>query len=163
MIDLTKLHLYKNDHVDGELEDGRLVEFKTKIPSKFDDLIRQSVAMANSVGGFIIFGVNRRTLSVVGIKGDYEALINRFELSISLLSLGVSYDITHEIIDKKDVVILEIKKTPFTAYFSRIESTPARQIAYRYKGDAQNGFSIDKKEMRYTKVFKYMTLDVFLT
>ena len=54
MIDLTKLHLCKNDHVDGELEDGRLVEFKTKIPSKFDDLIRQSVAMANSVGGFII-------------------------------------------------------------------------------------------------------------
>lgn len=56
MIDLTKLHLCKNDYVDGELEDGRLVEFKTKIPSKFDDLIRQSVAMANSVGGFIIFG-----------------------------------------------------------------------------------------------------------
>lgn len=163
MIDLTKLHLCKNGHVDGELEDGRLVEFKTKIPSKFDDLIRQSVAMANSVGGFIIFGVNGRTLSVVGIRGDYEALINRFKLSISLLSLGVSYDITHEIIDKKDVVILEIKKTPFTTYFSRIESTPARQIAYRYTGDAKNGFSIDKKEMRYTKVFKYMTIDVFLT
>lgn len=54
----------------------------------------------------MVTGVNRRTLSVVGIKGDYEALINRFELSISLLSFGISYDITHEIIDEKDVVIL---------------------------------------------------------
>lgn len=36
MIDLTKLHLCKNDHVDGELEDGRLVEFKTKIHNLYN-------------------------------------------------------------------------------------------------------------------------------
>ena len=56
MIDLKKIRLCKNGYVDGELEDGRLVEFKIIIPRKFDNLIRQVVAMANTVGGFVIFG-----------------------------------------------------------------------------------------------------------
>lgn len=162
MIDLKKVRPCKNRYVDGELEDGRLVEFKTNIPHKFDNLIRQVVAMANTVGGFIIFGVDERTLSIVGIGGDYKPLISNLEMSIRKLSLGIFYQITHEVVDDRDIVILEIKKALSTTYFSRVETTPARQIAYRYTGELQDGFSISKEEMRYTKVFKYMTLEAFL-
>ena len=163
MIDLKKVRPCKNGYVDGEFEDGKLVEFKTNIPRKYDNLIRQVVAMANTVGGFIIFGVDEKTLSIVGIGGDYTLLISDLELSIRKLSLGIYYQITHEVVDDRDIVILEIKKSSSTTYFSRVETTPARQIAYRYTGKVQDGFSISKEEMRYTKVFKYMTLEAFLT
>lgn len=118
--------------------------------------------MANTVGGFIIFGVDEKTLSVVGIGGDYTSFISDLEMSIRKFSLGIFYLITHEVVDDRDVVILEIKKAASTTYFSRVETTPARQIAYRYTGEVQDGFSISKEEMRYTKVFKYMTLEAFL-
>lgn len=77
--------------------------------------------------------------------------------------MGVFYQITHEVVDGKDIVTLEIRKTSSTAYFSRVETTPARQIAYKYTKEAQSGVTVSKKEMRYTKVFKYMTLEAFLT
>ena len=163
MIDIKKVRPCKNGEVDGELEDGRLVEFKTNIPRTFGNLIRQVVAMANTTGGFVIFGVDDKTLSVVGISGDYSSLINNLELSIKKLSLGIDYQIIREVVEGKDVVILEIKTASSTSYFSRVETTPARQIAYRYTGDAQNGFTISKEEMRYARVFKYMTLEAFLT
>ena len=163
MIDLKKVRPCKNGYVDGEFEDGKLVEFKTNIPRKYDNLIRQVVAMANTVGGFIIFGVDEKTLSIVGIGGDYTILISDLELSIRKLSLGIYYQITHEVVDDKDIVILEIKKSSSTTYFSRVETTPARQIAYRYTGKVQDGFSISKEEMRYTKGFKCMTMEAFLT
>lgn len=163
MIDLKKIRHCKNGYVDGELEDGRLVEFKINIPRNFDNLVRQVVAMANSVGGLIIFGVDERTLSIVGIHGDNHQLINDFEFAIQNLSLGITYSTTHEVVNDKDVVIFEINKAKSTTYFSRVETTPARQIAYRYTQDVEGNVSLSKEEMRYTKVYKYMTLDAFLT
>ena len=119
--------------------------------------------MANTVGGYIIFGVDERTLSIVGIGVDYFSLINNLEMSIRKLSIGVNYQITHEVVDDRDVVILEIKRALSTTYFSRVETTPARQIAYRYTVDVQDKSTISREEMRYAKVFKYMTLEAFLT
>ena len=163
MIDLKQVRPCQNRYVDGELDDGRLVEFKINIPRNFDNLVRQVVAMANSVGGLIIFGVDERTLSIVGIHGDNHQLINDFELAIQNLSLGITYSTTHEVVNDKDVVIFEINKAKSTTYFSRVETTPARQIAYRYTQDVEGNVSFSKEEMRYTKVYKYMTLDAFLT
>ena len=163
MIDLKQVRPCQNRYVDGELHDGRLVEFKINIPRNFDNLVRQVVAMANSVGGLIIFGVDKRTLSIVGIHGDSHQLINDFELAIQNLSLGIIYSTTHEVVNDKDVVIFEINKAKSTTYFSRVETTPARQIAYRYTQDVEGNVSFSKEEMRYTKVYKYMTLDAFLT
>lgn len=163
MIDLKQVRPCQNRYVDGELDDGRLVEFKINIPRNFDNLVRQVVAMANSVGGLIIFGVDKRTLSIVGIHGDSHQLINDFELAIQNLSLGIIYSTTHEVVNDKDVVIFEINKAKSTTYFSRVETTPARQIAYRYTQDVEGNVSFSKEEMRYTKVYKYMTLDAFLT
>ena len=163
MIDFKKIRPCNNKYVDGELEDGKFVELKANIPRNLEALIRQIVAMANSVGGVIIFGVDERTRSFIGLQGDYSILIEELKSSIRKLSLGVFYQITHEVVDGKDIVTLEIRKTSSTAYFSRVETTPARQIAYKYTKEAQSGVTVSKKEMRYTKVFKYMTLEAFLT
>lgn len=119
--------------------------------------------MANTNGGLILFGIEKRTLSAVGIRGEHNLIIRNLELAIEKLSLGLSYHISSEVVDNKLVVILEIKKATSTAYFSRVETTPARQIAYRYTENVQGEISISKEGMRYTKVFKYMTLEAFLT
>lgn len=163
MIDLKRVHKSHNSYFDGLLDDGRPVEFKTDIPSNFDNIIRQVVAMANTDGGFIIFGVNGRKLSIVGLRGDYNQLIRNLELAIKRLSLGITYQISHEVIDNKDVVTLGIEKSESTSYFSRVETSPARQSAYKYTKNTTGKYSLTKREMRYSKVFKYMTLDTFLT
>ena len=62
MIDFKKVRPCTNPYVDGTLDDGRLVEFKLKIPNSMDVLMHLIVAMANTNGGIIIFGVDERTM-----------------------------------------------------------------------------------------------------
>lgn len=163
MIDFNRIRPCPNKYVDGQLEDGRLVEFKTFIPHNLDKLIPPMIAMANTNGGLIIFGFDERTSSIVGLQGDFNQHIRNLEQTIKKLSLGITYSLSHEEIDGRVIVILEIMESESTAYFSRVETTPARQIAYRYTEGETGDISVTKEEMRYTKVYKYMTLDAFLT
>lgn len=163
MIDFKRIRPCQNSYVDGELEDGRLIEFKANCPRHFDNLVKKIVAMSNTGGGFIIFGVDERTLSIVGIHDDYQQFIINLEFAITKLSVGIIYLITHEVVNERDVIILEIKKAESTTFFSRVDTTPARQIAYRYIEEVEGGFSLTKVEMRYNKVFKYMTLETFIS
>ena len=64
--------------------------------------------------------------------------------------------------DDKTVAILEIKEGESTAYYTRKETTPYRQVAYRYTEDDDGIFSISKEVMQYAKVYKYMTLEAFI-
>lgn len=164
MIDLKKVQPCANNYVDGVLDDGKLVEFKVKIPNSMDKLMHLIVAMANTNGGLIIFGVDERTMSVVGILGDYEQQMHKIATGIKRLSVGITYSLIHETINERNVITLEIKKSESTSYFSRIETTPARQIAYKFKEKDKGQYSIsNENEMRYPKVYKYMTLEAFMT
>ena len=164
MLDLRKVRPCASYYVDGVLDDGRLVEFKVQIPNNLDKLIHLIVAMANTTGGLIIFGVDERTMSVVGILGDNEYLIHKIATEIERLSIGITYSLITETINEKNVIILEIKKSESTSFFSRVETTPARQIAYKFKEIDNGQYSIsNEKEMRYSKVYKFMTLEAFLT
>lgn len=164
MIDLKKVRLCANHYVDGVLDDGKLVELKVKIPNNMDKLMHLIVAMANTNGGLIIFGVDERTMSVVGILGDYEQQMHKIATGIKRLSVGITYSLIHETINERNVITLEIKKSESTSYFSRIETTPARQIAYKFKETDKGQYSIsNENEMRYPKVYKYMTLEAFMT
>lgn len=164
MIDLKKVRLCANHYVDGVLDDGKLVEFKVKIPNNMDKLMHLIVAMANTNGGLIIFGVDERTMSIVGILGDYEQQMHKIATGIDKLSVGIKYSLIHETINERNVITLEIEKSESTSYFSRIETTPARQIAYKFKETDKGQYSIsNENEMRYPKVYKYMTLEAFMT
>lgn len=162
MIDLKKVRPCADHCVDGVLDDGKLVEFKVKIPNIMDKLMHLIVAMANTNGGLIIFGVDERT--IVGILGDYEQQMHKIDTGIKRLSVGITYSLIHETINERNVITLEIKKSESTSYFSRIETTPARQIAYKFKEKDKGQYSIsNENEMRYPKVYKYMTLEAFMT
>lgn len=163
MIDIKKLKPFPCPHVDGQLEDGRLVEMKTNLPYNTDNIMHLIVAMSNSTGGLIIFGVDDR-MTVVGVKKSYKEVISILEQAINKYSIGIRYQFSHEVIDSKDVVTLEIFKGQSTAYFSRVETSPARQIAYNILQTEDNNYTIgNEAEMRYPKVYKYMTIEAFLT
>ena len=130
MIDFKKVRPCTNPYVDGTLDDGRLVEFKLKIPNSMDILMHLIVAMANTNGGIIIFGVDERTMSIVGVMGDYKQQMHEIATGIKKLSVGINYLLIHEVINSKNVITLEIKKSESTSFFSRVETSPARQIAY---------------------------------
>lgn len=164
MIDLRSIRQCPYPLVDGQLDDGRLVEIKRNLPHNINVIMRLIVAMSNSTGGLIIFGVEEKSMTIVGIKGSFEKAVSILKQALQRYSVGIRYQITHEVIDGKDVVTLEIFKSQSTAYFSRIETSPARQIAYNFVRNESGRYPLgNEAEMRYTKVYKYMTIDAFLT
>ena len=164
MIDLRSIRKCPYPLVDGQLDDGRLVEIKKNLPHDINVIMRLIVAMSNSTGGLIIFGVEERSMTVVGITESFEKAVSILEQAIQRYSVGIQYQITPEVIDGKDVVTLEVFKRQSTSYFSRIETSPARQIAYNFFRNESNRYTLgNEAEMRYTKVYKYMTIEAFLT
>lgn len=142
------------------------MEFKLNVPVNLDNIIRKAVAMANTCGGVIIFGYDERKKSIVGLSGDVKGLVQRIESRIKNLSIGIQYSITTESVrnNERHVIIIEIQKSDSTSYFSRIETSPARQTAYTFKKGSKGELAPESiTSMRYVKVYKYMTLDAFLT
>ena len=162
MIDLRSIRQCPYALVDGQLGDGRLVEFKRNLPNNSNALMRLIVAMSNSTGGLIIFGIDNK-LTVVGVNDSFVSIISILEHNIQRYTIGLEYQIIQEVIDGKDVVTLEVFKSKSTSYFSRIETSPARQIEYNYIKNESGRYSIENEaEMRYSKVYKYMTIEAFL-
>lgn len=75
MIDFKKIRPCNNKYVDGELEDGKFVELKANIPRNLEALIRQIVAMANSVGGLLY----------LVLMSEHDLLLDYKEIIVSLL------------------------------------------------------------------------------
>lgn len=171
MINFEKILKYNSNKLnssdfDGKLDDGRFVEFKLNVPTNLDNIIRKAVAMANTCGGVIIFGFDERKKSIVGLTGDVKGLVQKIDSRMKSLSIGIQYSITTESVrdNERHIIILEIQKSESTSYFSRIETSPARQTAYTFKKSPKGEFAPESTtSMRYVKVYKYMTLDAFLT
>lgn len=163
---INNLNRLNNTSFDGKLDDGRFVELKFKVPHNLDNIVRMAVAMANTCGGMILFGIDDRNMSVVGLTGDIKSLIQQIENSINTLSIGIKYSINAELVEnsRKYVLILEIQKSESTTYFSRKITSPARQTSYVFKEGIKGNLTPDSATaMRYVKVYKYMTLEAFLT
>ena len=96
MIDLNDVKLIRSQYVDGQLDDGRLIEFKIAVPNNMDNLMHIIVAMANTKGGVIIFGVDGRNKSIVGLKGNCQRLIDKIDFIIKRYSVGVKYNWSNE-------------------------------------------------------------------
>lgn len=161
MIDLEKLEKSGFLAVDGELKDGRVVEFKKRLAGKLEDIVRLVVAMANNRGGKVIWGVDDNG-RVLGVDYEYEDVKKRLSEAINNLSVGVKYELTNETIEKKRVVVLDIEKSESTAFFSRVKTSPELRIAYRLGGREKNKTIVSGRSLKYSKVYKYMTLDAFL-
>lgn len=163
MIDLKSIHVLPHTRVLGRLDDGRFVEFKASVPHKLDKLVPHVVAMANAEGGLIILGIDNKTLSITGLSKGSESFVTLIDSEIKNNTIGVDCYVFHELVDDKGVIIIEVKKSKSTSYFSRLKSSPNRQIAYKFKERDGKLQVVKDREMRYSSIFKYMTVDAFLT
>ena len=87
MIDLRSLRQCPYLIVDGQLDDGRLVEIKANFPHGIN-VMRLIVAVSNSTGGLILFGIDER-LTIVGIKESFKKSISILEQDIQRYSVGI--------------------------------------------------------------------------
>lgn len=94
------------------------IEFKRTIPERKENFLKTVSAFSNTSGGTIIFGIDDKTLEVVGIDGDIyklqDSIINSISDSIEPL---ISPSINVQTIEEKTVIVLEIFPTNHTPCF----------------------------------------------
>lgn len=143
------------------VSDRATIIYKIKVPSNLDDLMRLVVAIANSGGGYIILGIDNKE-NVVGLNTDNKDNISKISDAINNLTIGIEYSFTEMSEENKNILILNIKESDSTAFFCRSKTSQHRQIAYELvKEDGKNKV-IQRCNMTYLNVYKYMSLDVFI-
>lgn len=103
-----------------EIKNGETshLEFKREIPEKKENLLKTVSAFSNTSGGKIIFGIDDKTLEVVGIEGDVFKLMDSVINSISdNIEPLISPNINVATIENKTVIVLEIFPTNHTPCF----------------------------------------------
>lgn len=162
---MNQFEEYLFRHADGFLPDGRPIEFKASINKDWDKIVRVMVSFANFGGGIILLGVGevKDRLSIVGIEADETKLKAMVSLAVARLTIGLKYSVSIQMIQEKYIGVITIEQADTTAYFSRLESSPYRQIEYEWEKDDKGIYTlVNKTSMQYQIVYKYMTFDSFL-
>ncbi|WP_458449082.1 ATP-binding protein [Fibrobacter sp.] len=86
------------------------LEFKREMPSKDSKLLKTIVAFSNGRGGKIVFGVDNRTLDIVGIEASkvFKFMDGLANMISDAIYPQVNPRITFETIDDKTIVIADI-------------------------------------------------------
>lgn len=107
--------------IDKELFSGESVniEYKVEVPSKSEKYMKTVVAFANGRGGKLIFGVDDKTLKIIGIESDaifltIDAITNAI---LDSCEPKIYPDITLQTIDSKTVIVVEIHPAPMRPYY----------------------------------------------
>ncbi len=103
-----------------EIKKGENVhlEFKREIPEKKENFLKTVCAFSNSSGGTILFGIDDKTLDVIGIEGDIYKLMDSIVNSISdSIEPLLSPFLSAETIEGKTVISLEIFPNSHTPVF----------------------------------------------
>lgn len=148
------------------LPEGKMIEYKANFPADLYKMVKLVVAIANNGGGYLVYGVreSKDGFLVEGLNYDRETTLSRISTLLNVNTIGLKYHLDEQIVDEKRILKIEVEPSSETAFFSRTETSPERQIAY--------GFALDKNERRgvttdvkmaYKRVFKYMTLEAFIT
>lgn len=151
---------------DGILPDGRVVEYKARMPRETADVAKAIVAVANFGGGLLVYGVReyRNVLELVGVVYERNDFMDLLKRAVWRLTIGVHCNIEEQVVENKTIVVITVNAPVSTTYFSRKESSPERQIEYTFERDDDGKLRIvAKTKMQYKRVFKYMTLEAFIT
>jgi hypothetical protein len=148
---------------DGTLRESETVDMKSILPRDLSISAKAIVGIANSGGGYFVLGLAERrdgSLSIIGID-DIEVTMTRLAELFDCFTIGIKYTPVCENINSKQVIIVQVEKLHFIAYFSRRKSSPERLTAYTRTLDGRTTSSEASKK-KYKFVYKYMTLDAFI-
>ena len=109
----------------GKLFSGesKNIEYKIAVPKKNEKYMKTVVAFANGEGGKIIFGIDDKTLDVVGINEDMifktmDAITNAISDSCEP---RIRPDVTLQTVDNKTVIVVEILPGAMRPYYIKSE------------------------------------------
>ena len=99
--------IFKNKFFSGESIN---IEYKVEMPKKSEKYMKTVVAFANGRGGRIVFGVDDKTLNIVGMNPDtifqtMDAITNAISDSCEP---KIYPDVTLQSIDDKTIIVVEI-------------------------------------------------------
>lgn len=142
----------------GTLRESSDVEFKSTLSRDITQLVITMVAMANSGGGYIILGIE--DWNGIRIKGYANNDIGRIlHYGIDNYSIGVNFKLNELKISGVPICIIKVDDSNETSYFVRHKTSPERLSVYKREGTRD----VIGSNMRYSKVYKYMTLESFIT
>ena len=164
MISLEELEKKLRDRT---LVEGQTIEFKRNIPKDLSSIAKIVAGMANTNGGFILFGIYE------GVKGISITGVDNIQSTQILSRLGeyLSYQ-TYIIkvikVEGKIVPSIQVEKADYPVYF---QSNPDSERLFKYKRIGEITSVVDKggdknKDIEsvklYTRVYKYMNLESFI-
>lgn len=122
------------------------IEYKVEMPKKSEKYMKTVVAFANGRGGRIVFGVDDKTLNIVGMNPDtifqtMDAITNAISDSCEP---KIYPDVTLQSIDDKTIIVVEIHPGPMRPYYIknkglvdgtyvRVAGTPRHAEGYMLK------------------------------
>ena len=100
-------------------EESINIEYKVEMPKKSEKYMKTVVAFANGRGGRIVFGVDDKTLNIVGMNPDtifqtMDAITNAISDSCEP---KIYPDVTLQSIDDKTIIVVEIHPGPMRPYY----------------------------------------------
>ncbi len=112
--------------------ESKNVEYKVTVPEKSEKYMKTVVAFANSGGGRIVFGIDDKTLEIVGM--DTENIFKTMDAITNAISDAceprIRPEVTLQTIEDKTIIIVEILPGAIRPYYIRskgmIEGTYVR-------------------------------------
>ena len=105
----------------GNLFSGESVqiEYKVEVPGKSEKYMKTVVAFANGHGGRLVFGVDDKTLEVVGM--DQDRIFQTIDAITNAISDScepkIYPDVSLKTIDDRTIIVVEIHPGPMRPYY----------------------------------------------
>lgn len=146
---------------DGTLREDTSVELKRWLPNK-DVLAKVLVGLANAGGGYLVIGIEESAdgCKAVGLRESERVAIRMVETVCEEFCIHINTNIKKINVKGNDILIVEIHPLNAVTYFSR-SSSPERLYANMRNEDGSTQKADDTKT--YQKIYKYMTLETFMT
>ena len=91
------------------------IEYKVEMPKKSEKYMKTVVAFANGRGGRIVFGVDDKTLNIVGMNPD--TIFQTMDAISDSCEPKIYPDVTLQSIDDKTIIVVEIHPGPMRPYY----------------------------------------------
>ena len=95
------------------------IEYKVEMPKKSEKYMKTVVAFANGRGGRIVFGIDDKTLNIVGMNPDtiFQTMDSITNAISDSCEPKIYPDVTLQSIDDKTIIVVEIHPGPMRPYY----------------------------------------------
>lgn len=101
--------------------ESKNVEYKVTVPDKSEKYMKTVIAFANGSGGRIVFGIDDKTLNVIGM--DPENIFKTMDAITNAISDAceprIRPEVTLQTVDDKTVIVVEILPGAMPPYYMK--------------------------------------------